>query len=90
MQVPWGADKGRSRASPRELAGDEAAWERWMQQQRILVVDDEASVRGVMGALLSRTGYFVAMAGSAEEALDTLKEETDFDLVLSDAAGSGV
>jgi putative nucleotidyltransferase with HDIG domain len=90
MQVPWGADKGRSRASPRELAGDEAAWERWMQQQRILVVDDEASVRGVMGALLSRTGYFVAMAGSAEEALDTLKEETDFDLVLSDVMMPGI
>ncbi len=60
-----------------------------MLHQRILVVDDEESVRGVVAALLGRSGYDVTMAASAQEALATLKEDSDFDLVLSDVMMPG-
>ena len=55
-----------------------------MQQQRILVVDDEASVRGIVAALLERSGYAVHTVEGAIQALTVLKEEPAFDVVLSD------
>lgn len=54
-----------------------------MQQGRILVVDDEASVRGIVAALLERSGYHIHAAGNAMEALDYLSRSA-CDLVLSD------
>ena len=51
--------------------------------ERILVVDDEAHVRSMIGASLERHGYDVQLAGCGREALETL-ERNAFDLVLTD------
>ncbi len=56
---------------------------------RILVVDDELSMREFLSILLEREGYDVLVAGSAEEALN-LMESTLFDLVLSDVNMPGL
>ena len=55
-----------------------------MTQERILVVDDEESVRGVVAALLEHSGYAATMTESAEEALARLQQDPDYDVVLSD------
>ena len=55
-----------------------------MALERILVVDDEAAVRGIVAALLERSGYETRMADGARDALTQLKEQTGFDLVMSD------
>ncbi len=55
-----------------------------MPQERILVVDDEESVRGVVAALLEHSGYAATMTESAEEALARLQQDPDYDLVLCD------
>ena len=51
---------------------------------RILVVDDEESVRGVIAALLEQSGYSATLTESAEEAIARLQQDPDYDLVLSD------
>ncbi len=55
-----------------------------MPHERILVVDDEAAVRGIVAELLERSGYTTTMAGGAQEALQQLKEDGAYDLVMSD------
>jgi putative nucleotidyltransferase with HDIG domain len=55
-----------------------------MQQEHILVVDDEASVRALLVSLLERKGYSVTAAPDAEFALACLRENPGCDLVLSD------
>ncbi|MBS1821138.1 MAG: response regulator [Acidobacteria bacterium] len=55
-----------------------------MPHERILVVDDEAPVRGIVAALLEHSGYSAVAVGSAEDALDTLSQDPGFSLVLSD------
>ncbi|MDR3752071.1 MAG: response regulator [Terracidiphilus sp.] len=50
---------------------------------RILVVDDEAHVRTMIGSTLEREGYDVQLAGCGREALEAL-ERNSFDLVLTD------
>jgi two-component system NtrC family response regulator len=54
-----------------------------MASIRILVVDDDDSLRRVMEVRLQQEGYTVSVAASGEEALDLLSEEP-IDLVLSD------
>jgi two-component system response regulator PilR (NtrC family) len=56
---------------------------------KILVVDDELSMREFLSILLEREGYDVSVAGSAEEALK-LMELSLFDLVLSDVNMPGL
>lgn len=51
--------------------------------QRILVVDDEPDVLEVCSRVLTRSGYVVQVAGSAEEARRYLDQE-GFDLVVLD------
>jgi putative nucleotidyltransferase with HDIG domain len=60
-----------------------------MTQERILVVDDEESVRSVASALLTRSGYSVTTAEGAEAALTRLQQDPDYDLVLSDVMMPG-
>jgi two-component system cell cycle response regulator CpdR len=50
---------------------------------RILVVDDEDSVRSFVERALTLDGHEVKIAGDGAEALDVLAAET-FDLMLSD------
>jgi putative nucleotidyltransferase with HDIG domain len=55
-----------------------------MSQERILVVDDEESVRGLVGTLLDRCGYSTTLADGAKEALTRMQEGPAYDLVVSD------
>lgn len=50
---------------------------------RILVVDDERTNREILARLLQRNGYQTESVGSAEAALERLKEQS-FDVVLLD------
>lgn len=50
---------------------------------RVLVVDDEAHVRSMVGSTLERKGYEVQLASSGREALAAL-ELNSYDLVLTD------
>ncbi|PQA88171.1 response regulator [Hyphococcus luteus] len=51
---------------------------------RVLIVEDEDPVRNFVVATLTDCGYEVAEAADAEEALELLEEDMDFDLVISD------
>jgi DNA-binding NtrC family response regulator len=52
---------------------------------RILVVEDERAIQLALSGLLGRAGYEVLLAGSGDEALARLVEQS-FDLVLTDLA----
>jgi two-component system cell cycle sensor histidine kinase/response regulator CckA len=57
----------------------------------VLLVEDEAPVRAFAARALRLTGYTVIEAGSAEDALDTLKDETlEIDLFLTDVVMPGM
>ncbi len=58
-------------------------------QIRILVVDDEESIRGILNETLNMAGYEVIEASSAEEALKELSAHR-FDIVLSDIRMTGL
>jgi two-component system, NtrC family, response regulator PilR len=58
-------------------------------QTRILVVDDELSMREFLTILLEREGYFSASAESAAQALD-LMATSAFDVVISDVNMPGL
>ncbi len=55
---------------------------------RILIVDDDSSVRGVISVLLGEEGYACTSVSSAEAALDALRS-VDFPLVVSDVRMPG-
>jgi putative nucleotidyltransferase with HDIG domain len=55
---------------------------------RILIVDDDPTVREVIGTLLAEEGYDCALASTAEQAL-ALALSDDFQLVLSDVRMPG-
>jgi type II secretory ATPase GspE/PulE/Tfp pilus assembly ATPase PilB-like protein/ActR/RegA family two-component response regulator len=57
---------------------------------RILLVDDDEEARVLMRALLERDGYEVAEAEDGHKALDVLKEDQDFSLVILDLAMPGL
>ncbi len=56
---------------------------------RILVIDDEESMRHMLGVLLSKEGYDVTRAESAESGLKALKKE-GFDFILCDIRMPGM
>ena len=58
-------------------------------RSRILVVDDEPSIRAVLKAHLSRDGYDVAIASDGAEAVSALTANP-FDLVISDLKMPGM
>jgi DNA-binding NtrC family response regulator len=57
--------------------------------RHVLVVDDGANVRKVLGALLEQAGHATTRAASAEEALDVVRAQ-DPDVVLTDLRMSGM
>jgi len=59
-------------------------------QERILVVDDEPTVRGIIAAMLTHLGYAAITASSADGALDSLRQDPAYDLVLSDIMMPGI
>jgi two-component system response regulator PilR (NtrC family) len=51
--------------------------------EKILVVDDEQSLREVLSIMLKRTGYAVTSVADGEEAIELLNKDI-FDLVITD------
>jgi len=51
--------------------------------RRILIVEDDAHLRALLGDVLTDEGYDIALAGDGREALDVLAS-SPCDLVLSD------
>ena len=60
-----------------------------MADERVLVVDDELSMREFLAILLGREGYDVRLAASGEAALEALAAEP-FDLMLTDLSMPGI
>ena len=58
-------------------------------QQRILIVDDEENVVALFRRVLTKKGYAVQGASTAEEALAKLEMEL-FDLVVTDLKMPGM
>ena len=58
-------------------------------EQRILVVDDETSVREVMCSILDQAGYECRPVGSARDALAVLRSSENISIVLSDLVMEG-
>ena len=54
-----------------------------MEDARVLVVDDEESIRRLLGRMLASSGHDYELVGSAEDALSSLRSG-EFDLVLCD------
>jgi len=54
-----------------------------MNQSRILIVDDEESMREFLSIMLHREGYLVDAVSDGQQAVDRLKAST-YDLVISD------
>jgi DNA-binding NtrC family response regulator len=59
------------------------------ERVKILVVDDDASVRNMLGIVLKTSGYEVTAVESGEAALKRLKTEA-FDLIISDIKMPGI
>ena len=57
---------------------------------RILFVEDEDSVRTFAVRALKKKGYEVIDSNSAENALEILENDTDFDLLLTDMVLPGM
>ncbi len=55
-----------------------------MPETRVLVVDDEQSMRELLGIMLRQAGYDVTLAEGGEAAVDALRTAESFDLVITD------
>jgi len=62
---------------------DAGAFALFFKEARLLVVDDEESLRITTAAIFEREGYIVDTASSGDEAVDLLSK-ADYDLVLTD------
>lgn len=62
---------------------DAGAFAAFFKEARLLVVDDEESLRITTAAIFEREGYIVDTASSGDEAIDLLSQ-ADYDLVLTD------
>jgi signal transduction histidine kinase len=62
---------------------DAGAFNPFSKEARLLVVDDEESLRITTAAIFEREGYIVDTASSGDEAIDLLGKG-DYDLVLTD------
>ncbi|HEX3438345.1 MAG TPA: HD domain-containing phosphohydrolase [Pseudacidobacterium sp.] len=60
-----------------------------MAPERVLVVDDEHSVRTVIVAMLEAEHYQAVVAGNGLEAIEHLQNDPPYDLVLSDIVMRG-
>jgi len=58
-------------------------------ETRVLIVDDDASILGVVAEVLEDDGYIVTTASTGEEAIDCLKGD-EFALVMSDIRLPGI
>ncbi len=58
--------------------------------ERVLVVDDEESLRHMLSLALSKAGFQVWTAGSGDEALELMHRSPPFDVCLSDVRMPGM
>jgi CheY-like chemotaxis protein len=70
-------------SSPFSFTGDEPIVISMAAPPRVLVVDDDEALRSVYSRVLTKEGYTVRMAASAEDALAYVKEERP-DAILLD------
>src|SRR5260221_1243187 len=65
------------------MTAGEATRARTMKRARILIADDEAAITTGLKAILEDAGYYVAVAGDGQKALEALSAER-FGVVLAD------
>lgn len=58
--------------------------------KKILIVEDEAAIRGFEAINLNRAGYQTVEAGSAEEAIEIFESDSSFDIALLDISLPGM
>ena len=63
-------------------AGEESS--AWSGGGRILLVEDEDMVRAVAERALTRQGYAVVTASDGDEGLEAMRQNPDFDIVVTD------
>src|ERR1700752_137219 len=63
--------------------GETGAFAPFFKEARLLVVDDEESLRITTAAIFEKEGYVVDTASSGDEAIELMSRE-DYDLVLTD------
>jgi two-component system, chemotaxis family, sensor kinase CheA len=63
---------------------DAAGEQRAREAPKVLVVDDQFTVRELQRSILRAAGYRVQIACDGSEALDTLRAQGDFDIVVTD------
>ena len=83
---------GATPAAPQAESAESGGAAQTRRPARILVVDDEAPVRSMIGATLERHGYEVQLAVSGAQALEVLAQSS-FDLILTDIVmqdGNGI
>jgi len=61
-----------------------------MPGRRILVVDDEPSIRLLVKKALSSSGYLIEEADTAAGALENIKQSTGYDLIIADIRMPGM
>jgi PAS domain S-box-containing protein len=83
------ASKNHLTASPPAVMASPAAGPRQSGAARILLVEDNASVRRAMSRLLALEGYSVTQVGSLAEALQYIDEGGGVDLLICDYHLSG-
>lgn len=57
---------------------------------RVLIVDDEEPIRGLVERVLNRAGYETAVAANGAEALRIAEQKGPFDLLLADVVMPGM
>lgn len=60
-----------------------------MERKRILIVDDESSIRNTMVRLLKLDDYQIEIAENGRQAMDQF-EKTSFDLIITDYCMPGM
>jgi CheY-like chemotaxis protein len=77
--------------SPASGAADEVEHEAELPagNETILIVDDEKDLLQLTGQILNRLGYRTRLAENAAQALDTLKDNDEIDLLFSDVVMPG-
>ncbi|MBA3713662.1 MAG: PAS domain S-box protein [Pyrinomonadaceae bacterium] len=67
-----------------------AAHSAGLPPRRVLVVEDEETVREVLGEILTELGQHVTMVAGAGEALQALNDNGQFDVMITDLAMPGM
>jgi two-component system cell cycle sensor histidine kinase/response regulator CckA len=57
---------------------------------RLLLVDDDEAVRGVIASILRRAGHDVTVAASAQQALEATRRMNDIELLVTDVVMPGM